>query len=309
MRTDPTAECPADLQPLFDPVPIGPVIAPNRFYQVPHGTGMARAHLKSLERMRTIKAEGGWGVVCTEQCDFHPTSNHLRELQLWDDTDVGKLRPVVEGIHAHGSLAGIELSHNGSHVANLDSRIPPLAPSSLPVRGVYPVTAREMTRADIADLRQWHKSAIRRAIECGFDIVYIYAGHGQTLPVHFLSPVMNQRTDEYGGSLSNRSRLLRELLEDAREVADGRAAIALRFGADTLPHMQTGGQQEAMDAITELAELPDLWDVTLTDFGKDGASSRFGSEGHEEHWARMVKARTTKPVVGVGGTAARRGDI
>lgn len=296
-----TNRTPEHLRLLFDPVRIGPVTAPNRFYQVPHCSGMARGHLHALARMRQVKAEGGWGVVCTEQCDFHPTSNHLRELQLWDDRDRRRLEPMVAGIHAKGALAGVELAHNGPQVANMESRVPPLAPSSVPVRGIFPVTAREIDKADIAQLRRWHRDAVRRALDCGFDIVYVYAGHSLTLPVHFLSPVLNQRDDEYGGPLRNRMRLLRELVEDAVEAADGRGAIALRFGADTLPGM-TGerGVEEAAEVIAELAEVPDLWDVTLADFSRDGASSRTAIEGHEEQWTARVKAVTSKPVVGVG---------
>lgn len=290
-----------DLSVLFDPVRIGPVTAPNRFYQVPHCSGMARGHPSSLARMREVKAEGGWGVVCTEQCDFHPTSNHLRELQLWDDRDRIRLEPLVEGIHRHGALAGIELSHNGPQVANLESRVAPWAPSSIPTRGIFPVTARAMDKDDINHLRQWHREAVQRAIDCGFDIIYVYAGHGLTLPVHFLSPVLNQRTDEYGGSLLNRMRLLRELLEDALEVAENRSAIALRFGVDALPMVSgASSAKEAAEVVAELAEVPDLWDVTLVDFSQDGASSRSVSEAHEAPWTAMVKARTSKPVVGVG---------
>lgn len=293
---------PVDLNVLFEEVQIGPVTAPNRFYQVPHCSGMARAHPKGLARMREIKAEGGWGVVCTEQCDFHPSSNHLRELQLWDERHERRIVPVVEGIHRHGALAGVELAHNGRNVANLESRVHPLAPSSVPVRGAFPVTAREMSKKDIVDFRRWHRDAVARAMRCGFDIIYIYAGHSMTLPVHFLSPQLNQRSDEYGGSLTNRMRLLRELLEDAREVAEGHSAIALRFGVDTLPYAESveQGQQEAFEVVQELAELPDLWDVTLADFSLDGATSRSMYEGHEARWTSLVKGLSTKPVVGVG---------
>ncbi len=63
--------------PLFEPVQIGPVTAPNRFYQVPHCTGMGFRMPKSLAAMREVKAEGGWGVVCTEYCSIHPSSDDL----------------------------------------------------------------------------------------------------------------------------------------------------------------------------------------------------------------------------------------
>jgi len=199
---------------LFEPVRIGPVTTKNRFYQVPHCNGMGRAYPSAMAAMREVKAEGGWGVVCTEQCDIHHTGNHLRSIRLWDEQDVATLAPAAEAIHRHGGLAGIELAHNGFHVANAESRSIPMAPSLAATRGILPVTARAMDKEDIRALRRWHRAAALNARRAGYDIVYVYAGHDMTLPAHFLSRRYNDRVDEYGGSLENRARLLRELLED-----------------------------------------------------------------------------------------------
>ena len=75
---------------LFEPVRIGPVTARNRFYQVPHCSGMGYALPHTLAAMREVKAEGGWGVVCTEYCSIHPTSDDggFAFATLWDDDDV-----------------------------------------------------------------------------------------------------------------------------------------------------------------------------------------------------------------------------
>ena len=91
-----------------------------------------------------------------------------------------------------------------------------------------------MTLADIADLREWHRAAVRRSLEAGYDMVYVYAAHGLTMFQQFLSPRFNARTDEYGGSLENRVRLLREVLEDTRELCAGKAAVACRIVVDEL---------------------------------------------------------------------------
>ncbi len=98
---------------LFEPVRIGPVTARNRFYQVPHCNGMGRAWPTPMAVMRGIKAEGGWAVVCTEQCDVHPSGSTLREIRLWDEQDIPLLARTAELIHRHGSLAGIELTAMG----------------------------------------------------------------------------------------------------------------------------------------------------------------------------------------------------
>jgi dimethylamine/trimethylamine dehydrogenase len=292
---------PARYDVLFEPVRIGPVTAKNRFFQVPHCNGMGRAYPSAMAAMRGVKAEGGWGVVTTEQCDIHHSANHLRELRLWDEKDVPTLARMTDSVHEHGALAAIELVHNGFHVANLESRTVPLAPSVASTRGVFPVTARAMDLDDIRAFRRWHRAAALNARRAGFDIVYVYAGHDMTLPVHFLSRRYNHRTDEYGGSLENRARLLRELVEDAKEAVGDTCAVALRFGVDALAGPRgTASAEEARDVVELLAEVPDLWDVNLSRFENDGATARFTDEAFQQDHVKFVKTVTSKPVVGVG---------
>ena len=128
---------------LFEPVRIGPVTARNRFYQVPHCNGMGRHWPTPMAVMRGVKAEGGWAVVCTEQCDIHPTSNVTKEIRLWDERDIPYLARMTDMVHAHGSLAGVELVHSGHRVGNMESREIPLAPSARPVAGFLPFSARD----------------------------------------------------------------------------------------------------------------------------------------------------------------------
>src|SRR3546814_1206962 len=91
-----------------------------------------------------------------------------------------------------------------------------------------------MDRTDIANLRRWHRNAALRAREAGFDIVYVYAGHDMTLLQPFLSRRHNDRSDEYGGSLENRVRLIREILIDTKEAVGDRCGVAFRFAVDAL---------------------------------------------------------------------------
>src|SRR6185295_3398976 len=144
----------------------------------------------------------------------------------------GRHARIADAIHAGGALAGIELVHNGMAASNLTSRETPLGPSDLPVTADHPIQARAMTKSDIANLRGWHRAAIRRSLQVGYDLVYVYAGHGLGGAQHFLSPRYNHRSDEYGGSLHNRMRLLRELIEDAMDECQGRAAVAVRLCVD-----------------------------------------------------------------------------
>jgi dimethylamine/trimethylamine dehydrogenase len=295
-----------DFDILFEPVRIGPKTAPNRFYQVPHCNGLGHARPASLAAMRGIKAEGGWGVVCTEEVEIHPSGDlsPYVEGRLWADDDVPGLRLMTDAVHEHGALAGIELTHAGLDAPNYYSRLTPIGPSSeglLGASGFEPVQSRAMTARDFADVRRWHRNAALRARDAGFDIVYCYAGHGLTLPMQLLSRRHNDRTDQYGGSLENRVRFLRELIEDTKEAVGDDCAVAVRLAVDELvgPEGITH-DGEGPEIVAMLAELPDLWDVNISDWSNDSATSRFTAEGYQERYIAFVKSLTTKPVVGVG---------
>ncbi|RVN97204.1 NADH:flavin oxidoreductase [Sinorhizobium meliloti] len=288
---------------LFEPVKIGPVTARNRFYQVPHCSGMGYRYPNAEAHLRGMKAEGGWAVVSTQEAEIHPTSDltPANEARLWDDGDLPALSAVTERIHAHGSLAAIQLVHNGLHVANRFSRMIPLAPSHAVSDSLDPVQARAMDKADITDMRRWYRNAALRAKKAGFDVVYLYAGHDMSVLQHFLSRRHNDRSDEYGGSFENRLRLFREILDDVREAIGDTCALAVRLAVDEL--MGPSGitcEGEGKDIISALGELPDLWDVNLSDWSNDSQTARFSEEGYQEPYIRFVKSVTTKPVVGVG---------
>lgn len=289
---------------LFEPVKIGPVTAPNRFYQVPHCTGLGHLRPQAEAAGRAVKAEGGWGVICTQETEIHPTSDlsPAAEHRLWDDRDIPAMRLITDGVHEYGSLAGIELAHNGFHAPNLGSRAPIIAPSDRAIDAVLPKQARAMDKADIKVFRQWHMDAAKRSKAAGFDIVYVYAGHRMTLLQHFLLPDCNDRMDEYGGSLENRARLLREVLEDTHDVVGDSCAVAFRFAVDEMRGADGMQAHEEGRAVVEmLAELPDLWDVNVSDWSNDSATSRFEpNEGYQTPYIEFVKQVTTKPVVAVG---------
>ncbi len=289
---------------LFEPLKIGPVTTPNRFYQVPHCNGMGRAYPDSMIAMRGMKAAGGWGIVCTEQCDFHHSSDitPFTETRMWDDADIAYLAGMVDAVHEHGSLAGIELTHSGHDVGNMYSREVPIGPSHRPVEAYnYPGQARAMNRQDIRDFRRWHRDAALRSKRAGFDLIVVYQGHDGTVPSHFLSKRQNQRTDEYGGSLENRLRLYRELLQETKDAVGDTMGVIARFAVDEM--MGSEGlewESEGRDALEMLAEIPDMWDVNVSDWANDSMTSRFAPEGYQEDYVRFVKQVTSKPVSTVG---------
>ncbi|WP_299658127.1 FAD-dependent oxidoreductase [uncultured Tateyamaria sp.] len=286
---------------LFEPVQIGPVTSRNRFYQTPQCNGMGRTYPTSMAVMRGVKAEGGWGVVFAEQCDFHYTSDNTRNVRLWDEQDIPILARMTDMVHEHGSLAGLMLAHNGYITPNIISRELPFSPSGGAAFGNFPTHTRAIDKADIKALHRWTRAAALNAVKAGFDIVNIYAAHDLALPFHFISRKHNTRGDEYGGSLENRVRLLRELIEVAKEAIGDRCAVGVRFSVDEL--IGPAGicaDGEGREVVEMLAELPDIWDVNVSGWAQDSITSRFGEEGRQEAYVDFVKRVTTKPVVGVG---------
>jgi dimethylamine/trimethylamine dehydrogenase len=290
---------------LFQPIQIGPVTAPNRFYQVPHCNGFGWRMPRSHAAMRGVKAEGGWGVVCTEEVEIHHTTDLTPYIEgrLWSDDDIPALALLADAVHAHGSLAGIELTYNSHDASNLYSRAAAFGPRSMGITGgsgYEPGQTRAATKDDLRQVRKWHRAAALRAKRAGFDIIYVYAAHGMSLAMHLLSR-HNDRADEYGGTLENRVRFLRELIEDTKDAVGDTCAVAVRLAVDEL--IGDAGlthDGEAQEVVSMLAELPDLWDVNVSDWPNDSATSRFEKEGYQEKYISFVKKLTTKPVVGVG---------
>jgi len=292
---------------LFESVEIGPKVAKNRFYQVPHAMGSGNDMPNTRAAQRGIKAEGGWGVVNTGYCSIHPSSDDrpLPFARLWSEKDIASHVPMVEAVHEHDALAGIEFFHGGAYTANRHTRMPPISPSGIQQKvselmDMHLTAPKVMDKKDIKDLIQWHVIAAERAIQAGFDIIYCYAGMG-FLPYHFLHPTFNNRNDEYGGSLENRSRLMRELISEMKEVAGDRAAIAVRMSTDELLTFKSeSSESEAHEFFEINGEFPDLWDIKMSSWFKECPSGRFAESGHMEPYNSFVKKLTSKPVVGVG---------
>jgi dimethylamine/trimethylamine dehydrogenase len=292
---------------LFEPVKIGPVTAPNRFYCVPHASGMTNTMPRMRAALRGMKAEGGWGVVCTGYVSVHPTADDspLPYATLWDDNDIRSHAMMTDAVHEQGALAGIELWHGGGSVSNKTSRLPPLSPSGISWMATHVgfmgnQRSKAMDKTDIRNLLRWQAEAARKAKRAGFDIVYVYAGMGY-LPYEFLLPEWNNRSDEYGGGVANRVRIVRELLETTRDAVGGSCAVALRISLEELRARRSErAASEAHEVVELLADVPDLWDVKMDSSPTDCAPSRFSAEGSHEPVIEFVKRMTKKPVVGVG---------
>ena len=206
MARDPKYDC------LFEPIQIGPKTMKNRFYQVPHCNGAGSERPGAQAAFRGMKAEGGWGGICTEYASIHPESDdvHRVSARIWDEGDVINLGHMCDEIHRHGSLAGIEMWYGGAHAPCMESRAVPRGPSQIASEFESRTYPREADEDDIKDLIQMYVDAAIRAERAGFDIIYVYGAHSY-LPLQFLSKFYNKRTDKYGGSFENRARFWLEV--------------------------------------------------------------------------------------------------
>ena len=289
---------------LFEPVRIGPLVAKNRFYQVPHCNGGGYRDPSAAAAMRGVKAEGGWAVVFTEQCEIHHTSeiSPFIELRLWEDKDIPLLRRMAERIKEHDALAGIQLAYSGINGPNLYTREVPLAVSAMPIRTFTndPVQARALDKSDIRDLRRWFLNAAKRSKEAGFDLICLYGAHGFGIFQHFLSRATNQRSDEYGGSLANRARFVNEVVADLRDAIGDTMGITLRVSLDETIGELGFSNAEMRDFIEMNRDLPDIWDLAQGTWEDCSGSSRFKEEAAQEQLVRGIRELTDKPIVGVG---------
>lgn len=289
---------------LFDRVAIGPVIAKNRFYQVPHCNGAGYRDPSAAAEMRGVKAEGGWGVIFTEQTEMHHTSEitPFIELRLWEDQDIPSLRRMSEKMKTHGGLAGIQLAYSGINGPNFYTKEVPLAPTALPIRTFTndPVQARAMDKTDITNLRRWFVNAAKRSRSAGFNLICLYGAHGFGIFQHFLSRATNHRTDEYGGSLENRSRFAREVVADMRDAVGDTIGLAMRVSLDESIGNLGFSNTELREFIDMNRDLPDCWDLAQGSWDECSGPSRFKEEAAQEALVKGIRDLTSKPVVGVG---------
>src|SRR5690625_4385008 len=289
---------------LFEPMQIGPLTARNRFYQVPHCNGGGYRDPSAAAAMRGIKAEGGWGVILIAHCEIHSSTEitPFIELRLWEDKDIPQLRKMSENMKSHGALAGIQLAYSGINGPNLYTREVPLAPSALPIRTFTndPVQARALDRDDIRNLRRWFVNAAKRSKLAGFDLICLYGAHSFGIFQHFFSRATNQRSDEYGGSLENRARFLREVVADIRDAVGDSMALTLRLSLDEIIGDHGFSNAELRELIEMNRDLPDLWDLAHGSWENCSSTSRFEEEGAQEDLIAGIRELTDKPIVGVG---------
>lgn len=174
------------------------------------------------------RAIGGTGLLILEATAVIKNGRISdRDLGIWDDRHIDGLRSIVENIHPYGAKAGIQLAHAGRKSDSGDEYI--VAPSPIRHSSEYQ-EPKELSKLDIKELIESFKESAKRADKAGFDMIEIHAAHGYLIH-EFLSPITNEREDEYGGNLKNRTRFLKEVLVEVKKVWPKEKPISVRFSA------------------------------------------------------------------------------
>ncbi len=239
---------------LHTPTAIGTVQLKNRMVMAPMVDGFSVDGVpsqRSLDFFR-VRAAGGVGLIVVGNIHVDPTHRHvLPECNLYEDSFVEKIRPLVEVIHAGGAKTFAQLIHQGRYARSSEyvGQVQAVAPSAVFTRFTGE-TPRELTTEEIAVLVGYYAAAARRAVAAGFDGIEICANSGY-LPGQFLSPLTNLRTDRYGGSPEARMTFIREVIAAVREqVGDGVPITVRMGGSDFVP-----GSNTNEDACRIAAEL------------------------------------------------------
>lgn len=248
------------------------VVSPMCQYSCESEDGLATdwhlAHLGS-------RAAGGAGIVMTEAAAVTPEGRiSPQDLGIWSDDHAEALEPITEHIAAQGALSGIQLAHagrkgstrrpdDGGGPIHGDSGWTPVGPTDEPWPHDEPLDVEALDADGVERVRDAFVDAAVRSVDAGFDVLELHAAHGYLLH-EFLSPVTNAREDEYGGSFENRTRLLREVVEDVRDAVPSGTPVFVRVSAtDWLPERDSWTVEDSARLGGELSALGvDLVDVS-----------------------------------------------
>jgi 2,4-dienoyl-CoA reductase-like NADH-dependent reductase (Old Yellow Enzyme family)/thioredoxin reductase len=290
---------------LFSPIKIKSMDLVNRVVMPPMGTNLgnpdgtvSEANLAYLKR----RARGGAGLIITEIASIHPSGSAIpNELGAYDDQFIPGLKKIVDAVHAAGCKVALQLHHAGRESLYLLREKKAIAPS--PIRSlVFGLTPREITREEIQEIIAAFGAAARRGMEAGFDAVEIHGAHGYLI-TQFLSALSNKRDDEYGGSFSNRSRFMIEVLQEVRKTVGEDFPISLRLSVEEC--IRDGYTFEDIQLI-----LPNLVkagaDILHASLGTHGSPGGITSAPFEYQpgfnvWrAKKLKEIVDLPVIAVG---------
>ena len=210
---------------VLSPGRLGPLTLRNRVVKAATYEGLSHRSrvTEDLVAFHRAYAAGGVGMTTLAYCAVAPEGRTAPDQLLWTDEAMPGLRVLTDAVHAEGAAVSAQIGHAGPVADPRGNRSPALSPSRR-FPNMSGGISRRASRADVERITAAHAAAAVRAIEAGFDAVEVHLGHSYFASA-FLSPRINHRTDEYGGSLANRAKVARSILRAVRDAVGGRIAI------------------------------------------------------------------------------------
>ena len=295
----------AILAPLFEPITLGAVEIRNRVVMTGHGTGMAKDYLPTDQHVAYYRerAIGGAGLIGMAFPQIHPTSQDVPgEPRAWLPEIVPGLRKIADAVHEHGTRIVMQLGHGGRQGHSTFTERALWSPSNTPCPFNLEMP-KAMELEDIDEIVTAHAVGARHAKQGGMDGVEIHSGYGGYLLASFLSPFSNHRTDDYGGSLENRMRIVMRVIDAVRHEVGPDFLVGINLqGHDFSPGgLVVGDAQDIARAIDATGKV-DYICVKAATYNE--AHQNVPDMQHPkriwEDLAAAVKAVVTVPVIAVG---------
>ena len=293
-----------DYPHIFSPLTVKNMTIKNRIVMMPMGTNygeqngeMSFLHINYYEQ----RAKGGTGLIIVENAsiDSPQGSNGTTQLRIDHDNYLPRLFKFCENIHRYGTKIAIQINHAGASAISSRINMQPVSASDVPSKegGEIP---RPLSKEEILHIVKKYGEAAKRAQTAGFDAVEIHAGHSYLIS-QFLSPITNKRTDEFGGSVENRTRFCRMVIDEVRKQVGPFFPIMLRLSADEL--MEGGNTlDDTLKYLDYLQEEVDIFDVSC---GLNGSiqyqiDANYLPDGWRSYMAKAVKEKFNKPCISMG---------
>ncbi len=290
---------------LFSPLRLGPLTLRNRIVFSAHLTNYAQDGLPSTQHAAyyAARAAGGAGLIITEEHSTHVTDWPYEKLiHGFDSRVIPGYRRITEAVHAHGVPVLAQLNHNGGQASSMFSRLPVWGPSPIP-DPLFREVPKALELHEIRSVVEGYAQVAEHCMAGGFDGVELQCSHSSIVR-GFLSPATNARTDQYGGPLANRARLLLEVVAAVRAVLGPQKALGVRLCGDEL--IEGGTTIEEAVEVARMVEATGQVDYINTSIGVATATlymieaSMQVPPGYAMFIPSAIREAVSLPVVGVG---------
>ncbi len=289
---------------IFEPLTIKRTTIRNRIAMTPMGTNYGETSGEMSNRHMnyySLRAKGGVGLIILENAnvEYPVGSNGTSQIRIDHDSFMPRYYQLVENLHKNGATVAIQINHAGASASSARTGMETVSSSNIPTKegGEIP---RPMTKEEILHTVKKYGEAAKRIQTIGFDAVEIHCGHSYLMS-QFISPYYNKRTDEFGGSVENRLRFPRMVLEEVRRQVGPWFPIIVRISAE---ERVPGGNtlEDTLEYLTYIDEFVDMYDVScgLNPSLQYQIDSNYMPDGWRSYQARAVKEKFKKPVINAG---------